>query len=578
MTDENDILFEENRELVEYLKKSRLFGHMSPDFLHKLEPVSELIRYPAETEILTEGEPNDRVFFLVDGEVEVIARGERILVLKRKGDIFGEMSVISAKPCSATIVSLTPVTVFSIAARTIGTYSAIRPDDLHNFFYRIFAMILTEKLTLTTAKARQYESTNRLLEETKASLEQKIAEQLAAEKNRLQLEAQLRHSQKLEAIGTLAGGIAHDFNNLLFAMLGYLTMARDDLAVDHPVRHDLEEALIAANRARELVQQILTFSRHQEGERKPVQIAPLIKETIRFIRSSLPSTIEIEERIDTDHGFVLGDPSQIHQVIMNLCTNAGHAMRDNGGLLAITLDTQRVDAQFADRHKIVVGDYLVLSVTDTGCGMTPAIIERIFDPFFTTKPVGEGTGMGLAVVHGIIKNYQGAITVDSEPGCGTVFRVYLPVVGSRNSPDKSVSQTLPMGSEHILVVDDEAAIAHLIRRILEKCGYRVTVTQSSLQALQLFRQTPEAFDLVITDQTMPKMTGTRLATAISRYRPVVKVIITTGYDNVPPPIEESGSVMIEYLGKPVTADRLTGTVRHLLDRRVVVLPDPDPVA
>jgi CheY-like chemotaxis protein len=242
------------------------------------------------------------------------------------------------------------------------------------------------------------------------------------------------------------------------------------------------------------------------------------------------------------------------------------------------LDTQRVDAQFADRHKIVVGDYLVLSVTDTGCGMTPAIIERIFDPFFTTKPVGEGTGMGLAVVHGIIKNYQGAITVDSEPGCGTVFRVYLPVVGSRNSPDKSVSQTLPMGSEHILVVDDEAAIAHLIRRILEKCGYRVTVTQSSLQALQLFRQTPEAFDLVITDQTMPKMTGTRLATAISRYRPVVKVIITTGYDNVPPPIEESGSVMIEYLGKPVTADRLTGTVRHLLDRRVVVLPDPDPVA
>ena len=235
-----DPSFEENIEIVDYFKKSRLFGHLSDDLMQQLLPLSEFIEYPAGQEILVEGQQNDRVYFLIKGEVGVFAGDDPILKLKRTGDIFGEMSIISSKQCSATVTAKTPVTVFSIMAKGIGKYSNIKTDQLQNFFYRVFAMVLTEKLSITTNKAQQYEFTNRLLEQTKKTLEQKIIEQQRAEEQRLQLEAQLKHSQKLEAIGTLAGGIAHDFNNLLFAMLGYITMAKEDLEEKSPGKRRFE--------------------------------------------------------------------------------------------------------------------------------------------------------------------------------------------------------------------------------------------------------------------------------------------------------------------------------------------------
>ena len=327
-----DHTFQENVEIVDYLKKSRLFGHLSDDILNLLVPLSEFVVYPTGHKILLEGQENDRVFFLIEGEVGVFVEDDIILSLKRKGDIFGEMSVISSKHCSATVVAKTPVTIFSIMAKGIGKYSDLKADDLQNFFYRVFAMVLTEKLSLTTDKAQQYEFTNRLLEQTKKTLEQKIIEQQQAEEKRVQLEAQLKHSQKLEAIGTLAGGIAHDFNNLLFAMLGYITMAKEDLPNDSPVKDDLEEAIKAAKRAKDLIQQILTFSMQQEGERQPVQISSLAKEALKMIRAFLPATIEIRKDIDNPKA-ILADPSQIHQIIMNLCTNSGHAMRKTVGIL-----------------------------------------------------------------------------------------------------------------------------------------------------------------------------------------------------------------------------------------------------
>ncbi|MCP4755973.1 MAG: response regulator [Proteobacteria bacterium] len=562
---DNKILFEENKELANFLKDSRLFGHLSDSQLKQLVPLSEFKYYPPNTEILRQGQENDRIYFLIRGEVEILAEGESILSLKRKGDIFGEMSIISSKPCSAAVISKTPATVFSIMAKSIGKYSDLNVDDLYNFLYRVFAMILTEKLTLTTHKAKQFEFTNRLLEETKDSLEQKIEEQKRAEKKRLHLEAQLRHSQKLEAIGTLAGGIAHDFNNLIFAMLGYITMARDGLSDDNPVRDDLEEALIAAKRAKDLIQQILAFSRRQESEAHPIHITPLIKETLKLIRASLPTTIEIQEMIESDCGVIQADPSQIHQVIMNLCTNAGHAMRDSGGTLTVELNETLLDDQFASSHEVKEGNFLILTVSDTGCGIEDTNIERIFDPFFTTKPVGEGTGMGLAVVHGIVKNYNGAITVASNPGEGTIFNVYLPLVNAMTTTAIEEIKVMSKGSERLLIIDDEESLVKLEKRILEQCGYQVTSSTDSFEAIALFRKRPDQFDLVVTDQTMPKLTGAKMAQEMLRIRPDIKIVLVTGFSKAFSPQQAKAIGIDSYIMKPIDPHSFSKTIRRVLD-------------
>ncbi len=561
----NEKIFEENQEIVDYLKKSRLFGHLAGDMLKQLVPLSEFSEYPKGAEILVEGQDNDKVYFLVEGEVGVYYKNESILSLKRKGDIFGEMSVISSKACSATVVARTPVILFNIMAKGIGKYSDLKSDDLQNFFYRVFAVVLTEKLNLTTEKAQQFEITNRLLEKTKKSLENKIIELQYGEEKRLQLETQLKHSQKMEAIGTLAGGIAHDFNNLLFAMLGYITMAKDELPDKSPIKDDLIEAITAAKRAKELIQQILTFSRQQEGERRPIGITPLIKEALKMIRAFLPATIEVNEHLETFDRTILADASQIHQVVMNLCTNSGHAMQKTGGILDVSLTEVEVDAGFASYHEIVEGEYLMLTIRDTGTGISEEDMDRIFDPFFTTKPVGEGTGMGLAVVHGIVKNHEGAITVVSTLGKGTTFSIYFPIIQEPIAVKEKKTEAMPKGNEHILIVDNESSLVKLEKRILERCGYKVTTAVNSLDALELFQKQPKIFDLVISDQAMPKLPGVNLAKELMRITPKVKVILVTGYSSAVSANQAKDIGIREYVQKPIAPHEFSKTVRRVLD-------------
>ncbi|MBW1798809.1 MAG: PAS domain S-box protein, partial [Deltaproteobacteria bacterium] len=332
-----------------------------------------------------------------------------------------------------------------------------------------------------------------------------------------QLEVQLQQSQKMEAIGTLAGGISHDFNNILGVILGYTELAILDAKDESKIRQHLETIQEAGHRARDLVKQILAFSRQTKQERFPVQLSSIVKEALKMLRASLPSTIEILQNIQADQGTVEADPTQIHQVLMNLCTNAAHAMQENGGVLEVGIR----NAEFEDwdsglKHPdMIPGSYLELTVRDTGIGMTPNVLKRIFDPYFTTKEKAHGTGLGLSVVHGIIKSNGGAITVESEPGRGTTFHVYLPRMEysekTANKMAASPYKGIPSGHERILFIDDEQALVDIGKQMLEHLGYEVITRTSSIEALELFKAEPDGFDMVITDMTMPNMTGEKLA-------------------------------------------------------------------
>jgi CheY-like chemotaxis protein/two-component sensor histidine kinase len=349
-------------------------------------------------------------------------------------------------------------------------------------------------------------------------------------------------------------------------MLGYITMAKEDLEKDNPARDDLEEAITAAKRAKELVHQILTFSRQQEGEQQPIRIYSLVKEALKMIRAFLPATIEIRQEWENTQSTILADPSQIHQIVMNLCTNAGYAMRSTGGVLEVNLLEVEIDSGFASSHAIAEGPYLMLSVSDTGHGIPADDIDRIFDPFFTTKPVGEGTGMGLAVVHGIVRNHKGAITVNSEPGLKTEFKLYFPLIEDAIKDNQLEIESMPKGTEHILVVDDENALVKLEKRILERCGYRVTTTINSLEALELFRESPDQFDLVISDQAMPKLDGAGLAKKLLEIRPNVQMILVTGYSSAISAVQAKDMGIAEYVMKPISPHEFSKTVRQVLDK------------
>src|SRR5262249_14632886 len=353
---------------------------------------------------------------------------------------------------------------------------------------------------------------------------------------RKRLEAQLRQAQKMEAIGTLAGGIAHDFNNILTAILGYTELALDDIRHEGHAWRYLHEVHKAGLRAKTLVQQILTFSRRTEQLRIPVQLPVLLEEALALLRASLPSTIEIHQAITQDVGPVLADPTQLHQVLLNLCANAAHAMRETGGRLEVRLEAVDVDEQVtAQQPELQPGPYVCITVTDTGHGMTPEIMERIFEPFFTTKGPGEGTGMGLALVHGIITNHGGTVLVASIVGQGTTFTVYLPCSADLGQAQAALEGSLltdiPTGAERVLLVDDEVALVHLGEAILRRLGYEVVACTSSTEALEVFRVAPQRFDLVITDQTMPHMTGERLAQALRHLRPDIPIILCTGFSH-----------------------------------------------
>ena len=390
--------------------------------------------------------------------------------------------------------------------------------------------------------------------------------QIEAEKDRLTV--QLAQAQKMEAVGTLAGGIAHDFNNILGIIMGYAEIAGLDLPFDSSAKESIAEVLKATRRAKDLVAQILTFSRKQVQEKRPLRLVPVIKEALKLLRASLPATIDIRREIDLVEGddLTLGDPTQIHQILMNLSTNAAHAMRDHGGILSVSLTRIALhSAGDAGVMELGPGQYLKLTVQDTGHGMDRSVLDRIFDPYFTTKGPGEGTGLGLAVVHGIVKNHNGAIIVHSEPGTGTAFQVYLPTLEREASPIETAPVSIARGSERIIVVDDEEKLAIAIKRMLEYLGYKVTAMTSSVATLSLFRQHPEGFDLLVTDYTMPEMTGIDLAKEIIGVRPGFPIILCTGFsEKISEDIVKSMGIRA-LLMKPVTLLGLAETVRGALE-------------
>ncbi len=392
-----------------------------------------------------------------------------------------------------------------------------------------------------------------------------ISERKRAEEERGKLETQLRQSQKLEAIGTLAGGIAHDFNNILQPMMGYTEMALSELSASSPMRDGLEQVLSASLRAKELIRQILTISRSaQEQQRIPTDISSIIKEALKLLRSSLPTSVEIRQNIE--RGVALADPTQIHQVLMNLCTNAAHAM-DDKGILEVRLSHVNLSESDLTGQSIVdlkPGSCLRLTVSDTGCGMDASTMEHIFDPYFTTKEVGKGSGLGLAVVSGIVKRHEGAITVRSEPGKGTAFTIYIPRADARFETTMQVDDLLPRGSERILFVDDESAVTEMGTVLLKNLGYRVTSRTDSVKALEIFRSSPDEFDLIITDYAMPKMTGLDFAREVSLIRPGIAILLCTGFSEkiTPDNIKELG---IGLLMKPYDLRQISWMVRKMLD-------------
>lgn len=395
---------------------------------------------------------------------------------------------------------------------------------------------------------------------------QDISEWKRVQEEKKKLSAQLQQAQKMEAIGTLAGGIAHDFNNILGAIIGYAELAIDDCPPGSALVEDARQILRAGNRAKDLVKQILAFSRQAKVNHIPLRPEVVIKEAVKLLRASLPATISIRQDIDTDCGVILADPTQLHQIIMNLCTNAFHAMEVDGGVLTISLKGKALtqDDLQAKVH-MQPGEYVQISVRDTGVGIAPDIRERIFDPYFTTKGVGKGTGMGLAMVHGIVRSYGGYIVCDSRPGEGTVFHVTLPVAEAPDIQEMQADTLNSGGKEHILLVDDEQMLAELGKAMLERLGYRVTARTSSLEALATFQNQPDDFDLLLTDQTMPGMTGIDLARRLLQLRPLLPVILCTGYSTQ---ISEEKARSLGIRGfamKPLAKQDIAGHIRRVLD-------------
>jgi PAS domain S-box-containing protein len=392
-----------------------------------------------------------------------------------------------------------------------------------------------------------------------------VTERKLIEEERKRLQAQLAQAQKLEAIGTLAGGIAHDFNNVLGAVLGYAEMARDSSPHGSTVAKDLDKVIEAGRRAASLVKRILAFSRQSASERVPLDPSLIVKEVCRLLRPSLPSTIDIRQHTAATRS-VLADPAQMHQILMNLCTNAFHAMERTGGVLEITLgECELTPADLNQQPGIEPGGFIVLSVADTGPGISPAIRERIFDPYFTTKGVGKGTGMGLAIVHGIAAEYGGFLTCESEPGEGATFKVFLPAIDGETVPVLNEEETVPIGRGHILLVDDEEVLAEMGKTMLERLQYQVTACTSSLEGLTVFQNEPDRFDAVITDQTMPGMTGVELARRMLLIRPSLPIILCTGYSNLVNEAQAKACGIKGFVMKPLTKKEIGALLHEVLD-------------
>ncbi len=390
---------------------------------------------------------------------------------------------------------------------------------------------------------------------------EKLAKEIAGRK---EIEGQLRQAHKMEAIGTLAGGIAHDFNNILAVILGFADLARDDIPSHHPAKSNIDEIIKAGYRAKDLVKQILSFSRKEDQESIPVELKTIVKEVLLFLRSSIPTTIEIKQNIDIKSGVILAEPTKIHQIIMNICTNAAQAMEENGGVLELSLDSCTLTKDMVV-NGAKPGEYVRVIVKDTGIGINEDLYERIFDPYFTTKEIGKGSGMGLAVVAGIIRSHNGMINVESKPGEWSTFSMYFPKIEGLSLQEHENIAAIPTGKEQILIVDDEENLAELTKMRVERLGYQAIAETSSKKALELFKSQPDFFDLVISDQTMPELTGETLAKEILKIRKNMPIIICSGYSSKIDAVKSDFSGIKAFMTKPFDNTELAETIRKVLD-------------
>ncbi len=392
-----------------------------------------------------------------------------------------------------------------------------------------------------------------------------ITDQKNAQKERVLLQKQLIQAQKMEAVGALAGGIAHDFNNILYPILGYAELLKEDFQAEGTQNESVHEILQAALRAKALVKQILAFSRQDDLQIRPIKIQPIVKEVLNLVHSIIPSTISIEASIDKTCRPIMADPTQIHQMIMNLVTNAYHSMQETGGMLWVNLKNIDISTAVYKDRRMMPGKYTCLKIKDTGTGIKPDIIDNIFNPYFTTKGLDKGTGLGLSVVHGIVKNSQGEIFVKSTPSKGTCFEIYLPAIKEKTHLVSKNKMNIPKGTEHILLVDDEKHVSLIEARMLERLGYQITEINDSNKALELFSKHPNRFDILITDLTMPGLTGTQLSKRILKINPEFPIIMATGFSENMNEDSAKKLGIRAFLLKPIIISDLAQTVRKILD-------------
>jgi len=487
-------------------------------------------------------------------------------------------SIVASYEVAAIWISDTPTEIlinnnfFFISANVIGMFISyfMEQSVRRDFYMRILLEKEQEKVkAANNALEIRVQERTRQLTLANIDLKKEIEIRKHHEKEKTKLEGQLLQLQKMETIGTLAGGIAHDFNNILTPILGYTEMALEELSDESVLRYDIEQINSAAIRGKDLVQQILTFSRQVDFDKKPLKLDDVVREVLKLIRASFPSNIEIKQDLDTNCGTVLADSTQMHQIIMNLCTNAYHAMMNNGGVLSVSMNKQSVSSgQFGGSAKIQKGMYVRLIIADTGHGMDKRTMERIFEPFFTKKEVGSGSGLGLSVVHGIVNNYNGAIEVESEPGKGARFIIYLPQHSELLVSEVNASHKVKKGKGSILFVDDEKEITFMGKRMLESLGYNVDIKTDSQTALQDFKKNPKKYDLLVTDQAMPKMTGTELIGEIKQIRPDLKSIIITGYQDSIPANAMKQYGIADIISKPIILSEFSDLIGKVLNPEI----------
>ncbi|MGD8740433.1 MAG: ATP-binding protein [Desulfobacterales bacterium] len=525
--------------------------------------ISRMIPFEANAHYLVDQEKSDfnlsvcnenRLKTFIQQEVDhMIEQGYFAWAIREKRGV-----LISSKDHSRKFI----LHIIATYSRIRGMFIGLLPEK--NSGIPDTSLTLLSIVLLNTANALESLEFYSLLRNQNENLEKMVEERT---QTLAKYERQLQQVLKIQAIGTLAGGIAHDFNNILFPIVGYTELTMDEVPDDSVAHNNLEEVLKAAHRAKDLVQQILTFSRQSGQERKPVKVQLIIKEALQLLRASIPASIEIINKIDDNCHPVMGDATQIHQVIMNLCTNAYQAMQDKGGTLEVNLSEVYIGyEETAKKIGMQPGKHLQLLVRDEGCGMDAVVLGRIFEPYYTTKEQGKGTGLGLSVIHGIVKNHRGDISVTSSPGKGTTFKVYLPITEDAEIANElEPSNGTVKGNERILLIDDEEQIVSMEQQMLENLGYEVTARTDSTEALKEFSLQPQNFDLVITDMTMPQMTGDELAQKLLNIKPDIPVILCTGF-NEDITEEKALSMGIQkFVMKPVIKNDLATTIRTVLD-------------